>query len=706
MSSELPLKKILLHFLRVLALGLLTAGYALYLRELISPVFWAVSFIAGTAFAFFATSRLRFLPGAGLFVLTAAVLRFVLFFLFRVAGDSADFLSFIFDLNFVSFIPPLVLSWLFSYWALRKEAFIRWEVVLNGWLVLLLFFSQGRYDISILPHPFYLALGTSAFVLIEFLILIIQGSKTGNRRIHSVLFILVLILVLAGGFVLFLGRYSKGAVSQGGGLVKPTLFRFDFSKYIKLESEITMNSDLVLLYREEEPYQQNLLRRFVLSGYDSQRGFYMETAPGESDPLLLLPEERINLPDPGWEGRMDALQEYYLVNFDPSSLVAMNYPVEVVPFESWDSSSFLRAYKVVSRIPGFLTWELVDSEYSDPSPGGKLARDLSPDAFEFYTDYGNDQRIRELAEEVTPGLSNRYDMINAIILYLQEEFYYSLKPGVAEDGNQLHHFLFESRKGYCSYFAFSMALMCRSLGIPARVAVGFFMEPELGVMNIYPVRSDMAHAWVEVFFPGYGWINFDPTSTRMAPGEDIRFGSLDVDKFLSLVEEILSRRDSLTEAREPEAASAESAGGSWDPQRVLGIIKDFWYLFLIAVLLAGAVLGELRDRVKLFYFLKVRKNYRQAMEASFSLIDRRFRIRGKGRTMGESPMEWYERTSSGRKEVEHFVNLLLKARYGPNFTGEDYLSASSLVRPAGRVPGKMEPVWFFRLILPPLRRRR
>ena len=92
--------------------------------------------------------------------------------------------------------------------------------------------------------------------------------------------------------------------------------------------------------------------------------------------------------------------------------------------------------------------------------------------------YGDDILIRELAEEVTDGLETYYDKVIAIMFYLRDTYFYSLKPGVAADGDQLHYFLFESQKGYCSYFAFSMALMCRSLGIPARVAAGFFIDPQ------------------------------------------------------------------------------------------------------------------------------------------------------------------------------------------------------------------------------------
>jgi transglutaminase-like putative cysteine protease len=80
-----------------------------------------------------------------------------------------------------------------------------------------------------------------------------------------------------------------------------------------------------------------------------------------------------------------------------------------------------------------------------------------------------------MAREITAGEDNYYRRVMLIRDYLKGNYFYSLKPGMSAEGNQLHHFLFNSQKGYCSYFAFAMALLCRSIGIPARVAVGFYV---------------------------------------------------------------------------------------------------------------------------------------------------------------------------------------------------------------------------------------
>ncbi|MFT5563498.1 MAG: hypothetical protein ACI970_000210 [Myxococcota bacterium] len=97
--------------------------------------------------------------------------------------------------------------------------------------------------------------------------------------------------------------------------------------------------------------------------------------------------------------------------------------------------------------------------------------------------------------------------------------------------NPLEAFVFETKTGYCEYYATAMALMLRATGIPARVAVGFLpgtitiaADPAAGIdRDIYEVSTSDAHAWVEVLFDGYGWIKFDPTprtdGSTLAPVE-------------------------------------------------------------------------------------------------------------------------------------------------------------------------------------------
>ncbi len=75
-------------------------------------------------------------------------------------------------------------------------------------------------------------------------------------------------------------------------------------------------------------------------------------------------------------------------------------------------------------------------------------------------------------------------------------------------------FLFDMKKGYCDHFASAMAVMARSVKVPARVAVGYASGTLDGLLGEYVVRDEDAHAWVEVYFPGYGWVEFEPTPNQ------------------------------------------------------------------------------------------------------------------------------------------------------------------------------------------------
>lgn len=124
-------------------------------------------------------------------------------------------------------------------------------------------------------------------------------------------------------------------------------------------------------------------------------------------------------------------------------------------------------------------------------------------------------RIRALARELTADLETPYDQAQAITDYLREEITY--KPGITfpqEYNDPLEFFLFEAKQGFCNYYATTEVLMLRSIGIPARMAVGYAQgEPNLQ-NSVYTVRERDLHAWPEVYFPGYGWIEFEPTGNQ------------------------------------------------------------------------------------------------------------------------------------------------------------------------------------------------
>lgn len=122
-----------------------------------------------------------------------------------------------------------------------------------------------------------------------------------------------------------------------------------------------------------------------------------------------------------------------------------------------------------------------------------------------------DARVSQLAHDITRNAPTPYDKARAIENYLKTEFIYTLDlKQTGED--PLADFLFETREGHCEYFATAMAIMLRTIGIPARIVNGFQMGEYNNLNDMYTVRESDAHSWVEAYFPRTeSWIEFDPT---------------------------------------------------------------------------------------------------------------------------------------------------------------------------------------------------
>jgi transglutaminase-like putative cysteine protease len=125
------------------------------------------------------------------------------------------------------------------------------------------------------------------------------------------------------------------------------------------------------------------------------------------------------------------------------------------------------------------------------------------------------ERVEALAVEITDGLDSPYERATAIETWLRANLEYSEEITFPPEGvDFIEYFIFESQQGYCTYYASAMAQMLRMVDVPSRVAVGYFPasydEDYRGALY----RDRNAHAWVEVYFPGYGWVDFEPTPSQ------------------------------------------------------------------------------------------------------------------------------------------------------------------------------------------------
>ncbi|HEY3266499.1 MAG TPA: transglutaminaseTgpA domain-containing protein [Armatimonadota bacterium] len=176
---------------------------------------------------------------------------------------------------------------------------------------------------------------------------------------------------------------------------------------------------------------------------------------------------------------------------------------------------------------------VVDSLVPTPSDGQLQRAGLGfpPGLRQTYIQLNHDEDRGEryaLATRITERFDTQFEKVKALQRYLQENYTYSLTPPrTPPSEDAVMFFLTQSKEGYCEIFASALAVLCRELNIPARLATGFAPgewrpDPRHPGEGVCVVREKDLHAWTEVYFPGYGWVPFDPTSSRDA---DTSFGS-------------------------------------------------------------------------------------------------------------------------------------------------------------------------------------
>lgn len=121
------------------------------------------------------------------------------------------------------------------------------------------------------------------------------------------------------------------------------------------------------------------------------------------------------------------------------------------------------------------------------------------------------ERIRELADKITDEIENDYDKLKAIEAYLNTLTYTTVPDPIPEGQDFLDFFLFESKKGYCTYFASAMAILARCEGIPTRYVEGFMTAKTCSQNGLLELTGRDAHAWTEAYIDQVGWIPFEPT---------------------------------------------------------------------------------------------------------------------------------------------------------------------------------------------------
>jgi protein-glutamine gamma-glutamyltransferase len=227
-------------------------------------------------------------------------------------------------------------------------------------------------------------------------------------------------------------------------------------------------------------------------------------------PARLLP--------PAPDGNLGTFVQTFRVLRDMPPVVTAASPIESLyvpigqlaqdPYGTFHTPDVMRAgttYSVVSYIPDLSADRLRGDEFPRFSISDRVWGHY------MYTT-GFSLRAFALTYKIARTIPNEYDAVMAVVSYLQHNYRYSLQVGHAAAGvDPVDQFLFQDHFGYCEQFATAATLMLRALGIPARLVTGYATGDYDPVLNQAIVREKDAHAWVEAWFPGDGWVPVDPT---------------------------------------------------------------------------------------------------------------------------------------------------------------------------------------------------
>jgi len=292
------------------------------------------------------------------------------------------------------------------------------------------------------------------------------------------------------------------------------------------------------------------------------------------------------------------------------------------------------------------------------------------------------QRVKDLAAEQTAGAGNDYDKAKMLEQYLKNTFPYTNTPDLSRqtdraNGDVVDAFLFEIQEGYCDYFSTSFVVMARSVGLPTRWVKGYTPGydraaserarygapediPDPTGAGTYTVRNADAHSWAEVYFEGYGWIPFEPTSGFSVPQPLPANAPVDPGPAEPV-------------DAEPVVTEAPASGGGW---AIYAVYAGAALILAIAAFYAirSGKLNGLWARVRHRGNTPNQRVVRE-MERLLSFLHRQGLRREPHETIRESFGRWSGKFASLRGEFDVALTSFEQARYG-NDAGEGRLLES------------------------------
>ena len=359
-----------------------------------------------------------------------------------------------------------------------------------------------------------------------------DAQANRERRFHRALALAALTVALGGvtlGSLLFFifPRFSAGYFARGG--LQPSLMS-GFSDSVELGQigQIKQSSVVVMRVRTGSRVMYPYLRwrGIALTDFDGRRWFSCDTTRNVKPPAN---DGWITLTAPNQLQAPLAAEVHFTVQLQPIASDALFAPAQVILMRGnffADAPAYYasahRSYLILdgtgsvfhpSRNFSPIRYDGVSLLPVSRPPQARFAGSDYPE--EIRNTYLQlprlDPRIPDFARRITASASNPYEKAIAMESYLRSNFAYTLDLTGRPGQDPLAYFLFEARAGHCEYFASAMTVMLRSLGIPSREVNGFLPGEYNDLGGDYIVRASDAHSWVEAYFPGSGWITFDPT---------------------------------------------------------------------------------------------------------------------------------------------------------------------------------------------------
>ena len=465
---------------------------------------------------------------------------------------------------------------------------------------------------------------------------------------------LFLVIPQPSGLRTFALPFSLGngvGLFAGGGIANPGLGSdpstrgaagsyYGFNNTMDLRVRGELSDTLVMRVRANAPA---MWRGIVFDRYDG-----VSWSGDESDPTPLAGVAPYAYPTEfrSLGPRQFVSQTFYIEVEQPNVVFAAGQP-DSVWFDGGVSVDSLGALRTESTLtPGTVYSVLSTRGASSPAELRIKVTGTQPPALERYLQVPPSlpARVEALARRITRDDTNDYDRVRSIERYMRENYRYEIDSPVPPAGRDaVDHFLFDTDVGFCEQFASATTMMLRTLGIPARVVAGYTPGTRNSFTGYYDVRASDAHSWVEVWFPGVGWYEFDPTFAVPPATAEVA--------------------DLFPIARVLEAIAGRI--GAWIPDGMGGSLRYAMLTLLATTLLVGAWIARRK------FGGRVRRAGPMAIDQAAGPVTRalaRFeqagRAAGVARRTSETAAELMARTTALEDSTLEALRVFEQERYG------------------------------------------